>query len=148
MTYGGNPGNFMLIKHAVAGEALIRINEPFKAAVKGLNLKVFAKLNMPSLALGTTFTSNNSFLASMSGYVVNSNGQIKNSVWEQGKTAGMTKGQPALYTINKMPLYEPSVGVRQFDFTVAVLSEKVTRPLIGVPDKTIDILKALAWPET
>lgn len=123
-------------------ESIIRKNDILSISVTSLNPEATEIFNNPNTTGG-----NNGTPGTVTGYFVNSEGNIQFPVIGNVKVEGLTKGQVKdLITkklIENQLLKDPIVSIRLMNFRVTVLGEVRTPTVIPVPNERISLLEAI-----
>ncbi len=134
-------------------EPVIRPNDVLSITVTSLNPEATALFNAPNVAGGGGANTPISAAASpgsgnsVSGYLVNPDGNIQFPILGNVKAAGFTKRELKDFLtktlIDRKLLVDPIVNIRFTNFRVTVLGEVMHPTVVTVPSEKISILEAI-----
>jgi len=137
---GVNDG--LLTEEIPVPESVITKNDLLSISVTSLNEEATEIFNNPNTTVGTNGNPGN-----VSGYFVNSEGNIQFPLLGNIKVDGLTKSQVKALITNKLIegkyLKGPIVSIRLLNFKVTVLGEVRNPTVIPVPNERISLLEAI-----
>lgn len=127
-------------------ETIIGANDLLSIQVSSLNPEASAVFNTPNNTV-SNIASYNGSPVTVSGYLVNAEGNIQFPILGKIKAAGLTENQLRMLIVksldDKKLLKDPIVSIRHLNFKVTVLGEVGNPTVITVPNEKITLLEAL-----
>lgn len=145
--YFNGQGDASLPSSITIPQTVIAANDLLSITVSSLNATASALFNAPNISYPDNTTNGTGGAVQVSGYLVDTDGNIQFPVLGTMKAAGLTenalKAQITKGITDRKLLLDPVVTIRHLNFRVTVLGE-VSRPtVINVPSEKITLLEAL-----
>ncbi|MBU3714262.1 MAG: polysaccharide export protein [Ferruginibacter sp.] len=127
-------------------EGFIQKNDILSIYITSLNNEASSIFNNPN-TLSISNTASNGSTTNLSGYLVNTDGNIQIPIIGTIKAEGLTKKELKQkitdIILDKKLLLDPIVNIRQLNYEVTIIGEVDKPSVINVPNEKISLLKAL-----